>query len=469
MSAPILQTSSDQAKGIAIDSAPQGEGTHSNSASLAKWVPKKELALDLITVFFSTGLAIALFYQQTSLTLSPVWIAVISSTFFLAFTQCLGIHTPEIAFSPSSLIPKFFYAAVLTSSSLGAVSVLVFLNKIPIGLLAFQSLLLFSTYTLLRAGTWYSLKKAPPKIILLGPSSFCASARKKLRSSPSPFRIESIITDNEATDASPTLDKAPVGDLSQVDVLVIPDINQEGYDRIISDAVEFGIPVSKYSRFFEEQFQRIPVRSISMDWFLFNHSRGSSLSYRFLKRAADILIGVAGITLSLPLILLAGIAIFLTDGGGIFYSQTRLGLRKKTFRIYKLRTMIQNAEQSGAKWAAEGDSRITLVGRILRKTRIDELPQFWNILKGDMSFVGPRPERPEFTSQLEEQIPHFSKRHLVKPGLTGWAQINYPYGASEEDAYEKLTLDLYYIKNASPWLDLKIAFRTIGAAMQGAR
>ena len=146
-----------------------------------------------------------------------------------------------------------------------------------------------------------------------------------------------------------------------------------------------------------------------------------------------------------------------------------MGLYNQHFRIYKLRTMTANAEQSGAQWAKKADPRVTWIGRILRKTRIDELPQFWNILRGDMAFIGPRPERPEFTRELAEQIPFYEKRHLVKPGLTGWAQINYPYGASVNDALKKLEYDLFYIKHGSIQLDIHILVRTVGAVMKGAR
>ncbi len=168
--------------------------------------------------------------------------------------------------------------------------------------------------------------------------------------------------------------------------------------------------------------------------------------------------------------LIAAIAIKATSRGGpVFYSQERVGRFNRLFRIYKLRTMVTNAETNGAQWASVDDNRITPIGNLLRRTRLDEVPQFWNVLKGEMSLIGPRPERPEFVDLLESKIPFYVQRHLVKPGLTGWAQINYPYGASIEDAHNKLTYDLYYIKNASVVLDLQIFLRTIGALMKGSR
>ena len=166
---------------------------------------------------------------------------------------------------------------------------------------------------------------------------------------------------------------------------------------------------------------------------------------------------------------LAALAVKLESRGPIFYSQIRTGLHNQPFKIWKLRTMRADAEKDGPQWARGKDHRVTRIGRFLRRSRLDEVPQFWNILKGEMSLVGPRPERPEFVEKLSREIPFYNPRHLVKPGLTGWAQINYPYGASSEDSMNKLKFDLYYIKHASPGLDLQIMLRTIGAMMKGSR
>jgi lipopolysaccharide/colanic/teichoic acid biosynthesis glycosyltransferase len=170
-----------------------------------------------------------------------------------------------------------------------------------------------------------------------------------------------------------------------------------------------------------------------------------------------------------PILLLAMILIKLESRGPAIYSQERIGRFKRPFRIYKLRSMVSNAEVNGAQWASRSDSRVTRVGKLLRLTRIDEIPQFWNVIRGDMSLVGPRPERPEFVELLAREIPFYLQRHLAKPGLTGWAQINYPYGASVVDAGNKLMYDLYYVKRASLLLDLQIALRTLGTVMSGSR
>ena len=167
--------------------------------------------------------------------------------------------------------------------------------------------------------------------------------------------------------------------------------------------------------------------------------------------------------------LVLGILIKLTSKGPVFYGQVRTGRFGHPFQIHKFRTMITDAEKEGVQWACEDDDRCTSIGRLMRKSRRDELPQLWNILNGEMSFVGPRPERPEWIEGLVKEIPYFDMRHVVPPGLTGFAQVNYPYGASVEDAKMKLQYELYYIKNFSPLLDLQVVLRTINAMMKGAR
>jgi exopolysaccharide biosynthesis polyprenyl glycosylphosphotransferase len=186
------------------------------------------------------------------------------------------------------------------------------------------------------------------------------------------------------------------------------------------------------------------------------------------KRGVDIAAAVVLGLLVLPLIPLVALAIRLESPGSVLYSQTRVGLGGRHFRIFKFRSMRQDAERDGARWAQAGDSRVTKVGRVMRLTRIDELPQLWNVLKGEMTLVGPRPERPEFTATLEQEIPHYGKRLAVKPGLTGWAQVRFRYTSSVEDTARKLEYDLYYLKHASLLLDLRILVATIGVVLRKA-
>jgi exopolysaccharide biosynthesis polyprenyl glycosylphosphotransferase len=191
---------------------------------------------------------------------------------------------------------------------------------------------------------------------------------------------------------------------------------------------------------------------------------------RLVKRIFDVSVSTTLLLLVWPLMILTALALFVESKGRgtLFFHQIRMGEGGKTFRLLKFRSMIEEAEKDGiARWAQKNDSRITKVGAFLRRTRLDELPQLWNVLRGDMSFVGPRPERPEFISDLQKNIPYYQERLRVKPGMTGWAQICYPYGATEKDAFAKLEFDLYYVKNYSVFLDLTILLRTAEVVLLG--
>jgi exopolysaccharide biosynthesis polyprenyl glycosylphosphotransferase len=230
-----------------------------------------------------------------------------------------------------------------------------------------------------------------------------------------------------------------------------------------------GVQVTDMAVFVEREYYKVACDDIDLAWFLAIDLQWRNPIYHRLKRIIDMLVSGLGMLLTAPIVALAGLAAIVESGCPAFYTQTRVGFRGKPYRLWKLRTMQTDAERDGAQWAKHEDHRITRVGRVLRRTRIDELPQLWNVLKGDMSMIGPRPERPEFVDKLAAIIPMYHQRHWTKPGITGWAQINYPYGASIADAREKLCYDLYYLKNASLLLDLHIGLRTIGAVMQGSR
>ena len=243
-------------------------------------------------------------------------------------------------------------------------------------------------------------------------------------------------------------------------------------DEMIRKLMEMrlrGVYIYSLADFYEQIWEKIPPASIKDDWFAF--TSGFSLLHNRIntriKRLIDFLLTGFVLLITLPIILIVIIAIKLDSPGPIFYSQNRTGFNGKPFKVHKFRSMYQHAEKQGAQWACKKDSRITKVGYFIRITRIDELPQLWNVLKGEMSLIGPRPERPEFDVQLREQIPYYDVRYLVKPGITGWAQVKYPYGASVEDAYQKVAYDLYYIKNYSLLLDLAIVLKTIRIVFLG--
>lgn len=247
-----------------------------------------------------------------------------------------------------------------------------------------------------------------------------------------------------------------------VDEIVIAPDERRGMPMLALLACKTaGFPVTEYMRFLEHEIGRIDIKRLELGWLL--HADGFTFSpiTRVAKRILDLVVSSAVLLVAGPALLLAIIAVKLGDGGPAFYRQARVTQGGRVFQILKLRTMRVNAERGSAVWAAEKDPRITRIGRFLRRTRIDELPQLINILRGDMSFVGPRPERPEFIRELAAQLPLFEERHLVKAGLTGWAQINYPYGASLDDARSKLSYDLYYVKNFSLILDMLIILQTL--------
>ena len=230
-----------------------------------------------------------------------------------------------------------------------------------------------------------------------------------------------------------------------------------------------GCRVRSEADFHEDMFRAVPVADVSPEWMLSRGWDASDHLTEAAKRMGDVGLAVVLMVASAPLLFLLALLVKLSGRGPAFYAQTRVGRYGRTFRMLKLRTMRVDAEAGEARWAQGDDPRQTRVGRVLRRTRLDELPQLLNILLGEMSFVGPRPERPEFVATLEKAIPYYAWRHAVRPGLTGWAQINYPYGSSVEDALRKLEYDLYYIRNFSLGTDLFIVLRTLAAAMRGAR
>ena len=228
-----------------------------------------------------------------------------------------------------------------------------------------------------------------------------------------------------------------------------------------------GIEVEDGASFWERLTGKIPVREITPSWFIFGPGFRQPALTLAVKRAIDVVVAAIGIVLTAPLMLLTALAIKLDSPGPVFFRQERVGLGGKTFTLVKFRSMRTDAEKDGPKWAAANDDRVTRVGRFIRKTRLDELPQFWNVLVGDMSLVGPRPERPVFVQLLSKSVPFYDTRHVVRPGVTGWAQVKYRYGASEEDALQKLQYDLYYIKHLSIWRDLLVMFDTAKVMLLG--
>lgn len=243
-------------------------------------------------------------------------------------------------------------------------------------------------------------------------------------------------------------------------------VNAELYQKLVP-ALKEGFTIKAYTSVYEEITNKIPIENVKNDfycYFPFSRSNQNRL-YLSFSRTIDVIVSIIGIVLLLFLIPFILVLNKIANPGSLFYKQKRVGKNGETFKVIKFRSMIKNAEINGAQWATVGDKRVTKFGKFLRQTRIDEMPQFINVLKGEMSFIGPRPERPIFVDELLKKIPFYETRHVIKPGLTGWAQVNASYASSEEDTIEKLQYDLYYIKHRNIFLDLRIFLKTLSTVI----
>ena len=294
------------------------------------------------------------------------------------------------------------------------------------------------------------------------------------------YRVMGLV-DDQFTSTSEMIELPFLGPLTQLDqvllanqpreIVVVNGSASEPAPETVQHLIacrEKGYTLTRLVDFYENLTQRVPSDQMGNQFvqMLPQEISGARRLYRLFRRAIDLTIGVFGCMATLLIIPCIWVINRFVSPGPLFYSQERVGLAAKPYRLYKFRSMIVNAEKdTGAVWAQENDTRITKFGRFLRKSRIDEFPQFWNVLKGEMSFIGPRPERPEFVADLAGKLPFYRLRHAVKPGITGWAQIKYPYGASLQDAKMKLQYDLFYIKHQSIVLDMTILLRTINVML----
>lgn len=260
---------------------------------------------------------------------------------------------------------------------------------------------------------------------------------------------------------NPQLGYAVTSDEKNASIIVMPTHMKKDHAavRVLYEHLNRGIEIISFSDFYEQIFGKTPLVELEESWFL-EHIAKQKPFYEGVKSAGERLAACMLLVFLLPLMIILAALILITSGPPVIYRQVRVGKGGKEFILYKFRTMRPDAEKDGARWAEKNDRRVTAIGRILRATHLDELPQLINIVKGELSIVGPRPERPEFVSMLMQEIPHYGIRHLVKPGVTGWAQINYRYGASVEDAREKLQYDIYYLKERSFALDALIILKT---------
>jgi sugar transferase (PEP-CTERM system associated) len=298
-------------------------------------------------------------------------------------------------------------------------------------------------------------------------------ARQLLDQHDFPYRVVGFIDDDASRIGERIVNPAIIGTPHDMDRLIA----EHDIDRIVVGMADrrgklpieellrakmAGIRVEDATTAYERVTGKILIDDLRPSWLIFSDGFRVSRLTRLMKRAVDVTLSLTMAILATPLMILTAIAVWLEDGGPALYRQERVGENGRVFVLSKFRSMRKDAEGSGTPvWATDGDARVTRVGSFIRKTRLDELPQLWNVVRGDMSFVGPRPERPYFVSELSRAIPFYQQRHCVKPGLTGWAQVKYRYGSSLEDSMEKLRYDLYYIKHLSVFFDLTIVFDTV--------
>lgn len=327
------------------------------------------------------------------------------------------------------------------------------------------------------------IKQLTRKVVILGSGQMAQKMIERVESINSKLgiRLIGVIPTSEhesAVDSSRHIPypydwEAFVREQNVSEIVVAPDERRrsEGGNLPIDDLLDCklrGVRVTEPLAFIERELLKLEISLLRPSWALFSDGFVYSQLRDVVKKAFDIAVALLLLVMAWPFMLLTAIAIYLESGGPVIYKQVRVGLNGKPFSIYKFRSMTQNAEKDGkAVWAQKNDARITRVGGFIRNTRLDELPQLYNVLRGDMSFVGPRPERPQFVDQLNEKIPFYDARHKVKPGLMGWAQLKYPYGASIDDAKNKLEYDLYYVKNHSFFLDILVVIQTVEVVLLG--
>ena len=409
--------------------------------------------------------------------------------FALVLSCCslaMGVYTSVFREGLSGMVLR----TIVSYFFLGTASLTILYYIIPSlylgrGVLAFAigSALIFVLLTRLIFFKLVDLAQLTRKVVILGAGEMAASILARINPSDTElsFKIEGCIPCGQEEDKVEDCSLIPLPDNwveftkqnNISEIVVAPDERRrsEGgnipVDALLDCKLK-GVRVTDPLAFIERELLRIEVSMLRPGWALFSEGFVYSQARDFVKRVFDLFVAGILIFLTWPLMLLTAIAVYLESGGPVIYKQVRVGLNGKEFSINKFRSMTQDAEKDGkAVWATKNDARVTRVGAFIRNTRLDELPQLYNVLKGDMSFVGPRPERPQFVEELKAEIPFYDARHRVKPGLMGWAQLKYPYGASVDDARNKLKYDLYYVKNHSVFIDILIVIQTVEVVLLG--
>lgn len=446
-----------------------------------------EIVLAMVSVYLGVEAWFWLWSSGSSsdAQLGPIWPKAVSFASVVFLSQvAMGLYQRRFRFAMAGMILRVASAFLVTAFTLAILYYIA--PSLFLGRGIFALTLLIAALVLLTVRVIFisSLNQNVLKrrILVLGAGDRAAQISHHLRrrSDQQGFTIVGYVHvrgEHDVVDESkvlrPDVTLLALANELQADevVVAVGERRRKGFPiHDLLDCKLSGIDVIDLLVFFERETGKLKLDILSPSWMIFSDGFNQSAAQYARKRVFDVLVSLLLLLISWPFMLLVTVAIFLESGGrgSILYRQIRVGQHWRLFNVYKFRSMREDAEKAGeVKWAAKDDDRATMVGRIIRKTRLDELPQIFNVLKGDMSFVGPRPERPEFVTQLSGMIPYYAERHRVKPGITGWAQISYPYGASERDSLEKLQFDLYYIKNYSLFLDLVIILQTAHAVFVG--
>ncbi len=414
------------------------------------------------------------YYNGLPIFYSPLKLGLIFGFFMACFRHILDSHDFVHLNSVSrilgtSLISTFSAMAILTIATTWTVH-----DQVGRYIIFYSGLFCVVLTVLFRIVTRGWVARARHLVVFVGRPSVFEEMNARIEASFSNFFLPAFFL--------PVTEKTPLAEFEAELPQVLRTLNPhevivEDHSQAANWVMDHYLEISKsgclirpYSRFKEKIFGEIDLNTLTDRQLLRIHGFCTgTYAGQWDKRCLDIFLAVIGLLASLPVGLVIIVLMKIFSPGPIFYSQKRVGQYGKSFDIWKFRTMRIDAEKNGAVWAKKNDDRVTPIGKFLRLSRLDELPQFWNILRGDMAFVGPRPERPEFVTQLEKQLPQYHLRHLVKPGLTGWAQIRYRYASSHEDTKTKLSYDLYYVSNYSLAFDLSIILRTVIAMAKGAR
>ncbi|WP_338244610.1 TIGR03013 family XrtA/PEP-CTERM system glycosyltransferase [Aurantiacibacter hainanensis] len=444
-------------------------------------------AIDLILLVVAADLALILRASQIGTDTGSLGARIGQSLSLAAITLssmiAVGVYGPEALRSLRIACARLLVALSLSILALALVDFLLpgsmFWRSTLLYAIVFALLLLVLNRTIV--GAWLGTSAFRRRILVLGAGLRAQRLQVLSAKEGSGFTVVGFISmSGAAQHVTQAVKRSAISDLSaHVASLgaseVVLAMEERRNALPLKDLLRIktaGVHVNEFSSFLERETGRVDLDTLNPSWLIFSDgfSSGRVISSA-AKRTFDIMASGLLLLLTFPLIAFFAVAVKLDSKGPAFFRQKRIGLYGETFEILKLRSMRTDAEKDGSKWAERDDPRITRVGAVIRKLRIDELPQVWTVLKGQMSFVGPRPEVPAFVEDLEDKLPYYAERHMVKPGITGWAQINYPYGASIEDARHKLEYDLYYAKNYTPFLDLLIMLQTLRVILwpEGAR